>query len=145
MATISTPVRAYLASPVGGTAMGQSASLTVAISVSGYEANVPFLGIQPNTTSLSAGWECYAYRSADAGATYETVASVPMSFARSPNTLDRKPLLALANPVGRRGGLDLLLPDRDHRAHHGPAERLADGHALRLPPDPPETRPGGAA
>jgi hypothetical protein len=92
MATISTPVRAYLASPVGGTAMGQSASLTVDISVSGYEANVPFLGIQPNTTSLSAGWECYAYRSADAGATYETVASVPMSFARSPNTLDRKPL-----------------------------------------------------
>ncbi len=50
------------------------------------------MGVQPNTTTLSAGWEAYAYRSTDGGNTYETVASLGFSIARNPNVSDRKVL-----------------------------------------------------
>ncbi len=91
MATVvSTPQLAYRAAPVGGTAMGQSANLTIATSVGGWEGRIPFVGVQPNTANISAGWEFYAYRSADGGNSYETVASVGFSIARNPNISDRK-------------------------------------------------------
>ena len=91
MATVvSTPQVAYRSSLIGGTAMGQSANLTIATSVAGWELRVPFVGAQPNTANISAGWELYAYRSDDGGATYETVASVGMSISRNPNVKDQK-------------------------------------------------------
>lgn len=90
MATVSTPVHAYVASPVPTTAMGQSSNLTVALSVAGFEAWVPIQGHQPNTANISAGLEIYAYRSTDGGSTYETVASVSTSIARNPNATDQK-------------------------------------------------------
>jgi hypothetical protein len=92
VATVSTPVHAFLAAPMAGTAMGQSANLSLRLSVAGFEAVVPIVGVQPNTANISAGWEVYAYRSTDEGATYETVASAGMSIARNPNTSDRTTL-----------------------------------------------------
>ena len=91
MATVvSTPVLAYKAALIGGTAMGQSANLTIAMSVAGWEDRIPFVGAQPNTANISAGWEFYAYRSTDAGANYETAATISMSIARNPNINERK-------------------------------------------------------
>lgn len=93
MATVvSTPQLAYRSAPISGTAMGQSSNLTIATSVGGWEARIPFVGVQPNTGNISAGWELYAYRSTDGGNTFETIASAGMSIARNPNTSDRKTL-----------------------------------------------------
>ena len=93
MATVvSTPQLAYRAAPIGGTAMGQSANLSIATSTGAWEMRIPFIGVQPNTANISAGWEIYVYRSTDGGATFETIPTAGMSIARNPNVSERKTL-----------------------------------------------------
>lgn len=94
MATVvSTPQFAYGAALISGTAIAASSNATVSFYVGGFEARVPFVGVQPNTANISAGWEMYAYRSTDGGNTYETVATVAMTIARNPNITDRKTIV----------------------------------------------------
>ena len=85
MATVvSNPMLAYAASLISGTAMAQSSNLTVALNLNtAWQINIPFFGIQPNTTGISAGWEVYAYRSSDGAGSYTTVAVASMSIARA--------------------------------------------------------------
>lgn len=95
MATVvSTPVLSYIAAPLAsGTAFGQSAQLTVAVTVPGVEAAWAVQLLQPNTTAITAGPECYAYRSADGGTTYETVPYVGRSIVRNAAGSDRVDLV----------------------------------------------------
>lgn len=96
--TVSTPVLAYMAAPLAsGTAAGQSAGFTIAITVPGWEAVIEFQGLQPNTSAISAGPEIDAHRSADAGLTYETVPSIVRSIARTQAGSDR---ITIALPTG---------------------------------------------
>lgn len=91
MATVvTTPQHAFGASLISGTAVAASSNTSVSFYVGGFEAQVPILVQQPNTANISAGWEVYAYRSTDGGATYETVASVSFSVARNPNIKESK-------------------------------------------------------
>jgi hypothetical protein len=87
---MAAPIHAYLSSIITGTAIGRSAQLTVPLSFNGFEGWVPFHGIQPNTSSLSAGWEAYGYRSTDGGNSYETVASASFVITLGQSANDRK-------------------------------------------------------
>lgn len=88
--TVYTAQQAYASSLIAGTAIGQSGNMTVAFNcTAGWLADVPVVGVQPNTANISAGWEVHAYRSTDGGNTYATVPTVSRSIARSPNTSDR--------------------------------------------------------
>jgi hypothetical protein len=87
---MAAPIHAYLTSLISGTAMARSSNLTVPLSINGFEGWVPFHGIQPTTSSLSAGWEAYGYRSTDGGNTYETVASASFAITLGSAANDRK-------------------------------------------------------
>jgi hypothetical protein len=87
---MASPQIVYIPTLLPGTAIGQSAYMTVGVTVNGFELHVSPQGVQPNTANLSSGWSVSCYRSSDGGTTYETIASVSMSISRNVNKKDQK-------------------------------------------------------
>ena len=83
MATVSTPVSAWVASLLTSTGVNQSSSLYVSISITaGWEVQVP---IQVQVSSVSADPIVNIYASMDGGANYETQPFTSFSLARNTN------------------------------------------------------------
>jgi hypothetical protein len=87
---MASPQIVYIPTLLPGTAIGQSAYITVGVTVAGFELHFVAFGVQPNTANLSSGWSVSCYRSSDGGTTYETIPSVSMSIARAVNTKSGK-------------------------------------------------------
>lgn len=89
---MSVPIWAYLSTLLSGTAMGQSANLSVIVAISGFDGFFNINVNQPNTANISAGPEVYAYRGTGQGASYATIAGPSASVIRSPNGKDNIPI-----------------------------------------------------
>ena len=102
MATVvSNPVMAFAASLITGTGMAQSSNLTVAFNLTqAWEGRIPFIGIQPNTTGISAGWEVYAFRSSDGGASYTTIAIASQTITKG-TVASQKDIFSLRLETGQ--------------------------------------------
>ena len=80
MATVSTPLAAWVASILTSTGTVQSASLYITVSITaGWEVQLP---VQVNGSSVSADHVVNIYPSMDGGANYDTQAMTSFSLAR---------------------------------------------------------------
>ena len=80
MPTVSTPVVAWVASIMAGTAVNQSSSLTATVNITaGWEVQIP---VAVQFSNVSADPVISIYPSMDGGATYDTTALASFAIGR---------------------------------------------------------------
>ena len=80
MATVSTPVSAWVATILASTGLAQSTSLTVTVNITGgFEVQIPF---EVSMSNVSADPVVEVYPTMDGGANFDTVAMTSFSIAR---------------------------------------------------------------